>query len=560
MKNIIYYLAQTTKELEFIIDKNQTICVVPLNLEILLYCIEKGINYLKLEKIINNNFHSKTLTLVNKLEKKISYGSIEYQSIRNELKSIIRFKIYNIAILLKILKFIGKNKIILSGWRGINPNLYKSNDNFYISQLIFDLNIKLNLEIKEKATKVIINQKKMYDYDIIFERNRLKNNSKIIFLNNTAYNFWRIIKEAKKNKYQIIFPIFKKMNFFKKGILYLYNVYPIFLKKKSKINKFEFYNKNKLRIIYKDIDISNIIKKTIDEKLYHLNDLLAKAKILKQFFRKQKISLAILNLLRGLDGCIAEILKKTPIPTVSVSHGTVSEYFNQVDKIYKYNILESVFAGDCKYTAISSKISLSAYKKFKIKSKPLMGNIIFSGLKNVRKTNNILFAVTLKDFENFQLHGVETHFEFINNLVTLSRLAKKNNLNFIINLHPSQHNQINRLMNIFPKLEFTKSKIESVLKKSFATISFSSSVIEDSITSNIPVILFDPHNRYKHCKAETKLNKTSRGIYYISNEEKLLKCINFIKDNIDKIETKKNNFNDDYKYNINNNLFSLIKT
>ena len=398
------------------------------------------------------------------------------------------------------------------------------------------------------------------DYDIIFEKNRLKNNSKIIFLNNTAYNFWRIIKEAKKNKYQIIFPIFKKMNFFKKGILYLYNVYPIFLKKKSKINKFEFYNKDKLRIIYKDIDISNILKKTIDEKLYHLNDLLAKAKILKQFFRKQKISLAILNLLRGLDGCIAEILKKTPIPTVSVSHGTVSEYFNQVDKIYKYNILESVFAGDCKYTAISSKISLSAHKKFKIKSKPLMGNIIFSGLKNVRKTNNILFAVTLKDFENFQLHGVETHFEFINNLATLSRLAKKNNLNFIINLHPSQHNQINRLMNIFPKLEFTKSKIESVLKKSFATISFSSSVIEDSITSNIPVILFDPHNRYKHCKAETKLNKISRGIYYINNEEKLLKCINFIRDNIDKIETKKNNFNDDYKYNINNNLFSLIKT
>ena len=350
------------------------------------------------------------------------------------------------------------------------------------------------------------------------------------------------------------------MNFIKKGILYLYNVYPIFLKKKTQINKFKFYNKNKLKIIYKDIDISNILKKTIDEKLYYLNDLLAKAEILKQFLRKQKISLAILNLLRGLDGCIAEILKKTPTPTVSVSHGTVSEYFNQVDKIYKYNILESVFAGDCKYTAISSKISLSAHKKFKIKSKPLIGNIIFSGLKKVKKKHNILFAVTLKDFENFQLHGVETHFEFINNLISLSRLAKKDNLNFIINLHPSQHSQFNRLINIFPKLKFTKSKIENVLKKSFATISFSSSVIEDSITSNIPVILFDPHNRYKHCKAETNLNKKSRGIYYINNEEKLLKCINFIKDNIDTIETKKNNFNDDYKYNINNNLFSLIKT
>ena len=67
MKSLIYYFAQTTQELEFVINKNHNICVVPLNLEILLYCIDKNINFLKLEKIIKNNFHSKTLLSVSLL-------------------------------------------------------------------------------------------------------------------------------------------------------------------------------------------------------------------------------------------------------------------------------------------------------------------------------------------------------------------------------------------------------------------------------------------------------------------------------------------------------------
>lgn len=150
MKSLIYYFAQTTQELEFVINKNHNICVVPLNLEILLYCIDKNINFLKLEKIIKNNFHSKTLLSVSKLENKINYSNIKYKSITNELKSIIRFKIYNIAIIFEALKFIGKNKIMLSGWRGINQSQYNSKTNYYISDLVSALNIKSIIDIKEK--------------------------------------------------------------------------------------------------------------------------------------------------------------------------------------------------------------------------------------------------------------------------------------------------------------------------------------------------------------------------------------------------------------------------
>ena len=55
-------------------------------------------------------------------------------------------------------------------------------------------------------------------------------------------------------------------------------------------------------------------------------------------------------------------------------------------------------------------------------------------------------------------------------------------------------------------LEFTQKKISEVLKNVFVTISFSSTVIEDSLYSNIPVILFDRWKRYKHCNSEENIN------------------------------------------------------
>ena len=558
MKNITYYFAQTSNELEHIFKSDDTTCVVPLNLEILLYCINKKINYLKLDKIIKNSFHSKTLIFSNKIEKKIRYGTINYNSIRSELKSIIRFKFYSIAFLTEILKFVGKNKIVLSGWSGINFKKYNSNIKFYLSELISDIAPNANLVIEEKILQNASVNNNIYEY--FADNINLKKNNKIIYLNNTAYNFWRIIREAQKGKYKIIFPIFKKVNFFKMFVYYFLNVQPVFFKKKISKNKSNFIFIPKINVSYKNINLNKIINKTISENLYYLNDLLKKANCLKIFLNKTEISLVVLNIIRGLDGCVAEILKKTAVPTVNVSHGTVSEYFNKVDKIYKSNIAEAVFGGDCKFTTIATKISLLAHKKFKIKSKAINGNIIFSGIASQSKIRkNILCAVTLKDFENFQLHGVETYYEFVKNLYLFNYMVEKNGLKFIINLHPTQIKCKDLLKKIFPKLKFTTSKIEKALKKSFVTISFSSSVIEDSISSNIPVILYDPYKRYKHCKSETRSNKISDGIYYINKEKKLYDCIKFIKNNCDKINIKKINFNNDYNFNIRNNLFSLIK-
>ena len=47
---------------------------------------------------------------------------------------------------------------------------------------------------------------------------------------------------------------------------------------------------------------------------------------------------------------------------------------------------------------------------------------------------------------------------------------------------------------------FDTKNLEKNISESFLIISFSSTVIEDALTSNLPVILFDKFKRYRHFK------------------------------------------------------------
>ena len=51
------------------------------------------------------------------------------------------------------------------------------------------------------------------------------------------------------------------------------------------------------------------------------------------------------------------------------------------------------------------------------------------------------------------------------------------------------------------------------------TVSFSSTVIEDSLNSKIPVILFDRWKRYKHCDSETNPHKKNSAVYYLNTSD-----------------------------------------
>jgi len=82
-------------------------------------------------------------------------------------------------------------------------------------------------------------------------------------------------------------------------------------------------------------------------------------------------------------------------------------------------------------------------------------------------------------------------------------------------------------------------------------------MIEDSLYSKIPVILYDVHKRYKHCEAEQNIYKKNCAIYYVNNINNLSKCITTIlKSNA--VQFNKYVMSGDIGLNFNNTLKNLI--
>ena len=168
-------------------------------------------------------------------------------------------------------------------------------------------------------------------------------------------------------------------------------------------------------------------------------------------------------------------------------------------------IASAVFSGSSDYFAIQSKIAEKSLNTHSFEGKKIItGNILFSEnyIKIKKKPKQILFAVTLKQFTNLQFLGVEMYYEFIKNLEILSKLSSEKKIGVIVKIHPSESKCINLLKKQFKNLIFTNDKIDKLFKICSATVSYSSSVIEDSLHNRVPVILFDQWKRYVQCKSK----------------------------------------------------------
>ena len=525
-------LAQTSEELKFIINKyknNKNLFCVPLDLETQLYCLDKNINFFNPLNYIRSSFHRDSLIESEKMLKNISFAKDYKLSEITTIKAFLRFHFNSVIFLIELInKILLKEKIeeiIVSGWHYYKDTY--SRENYFVSYLAKSLFKEKTLVLNKIKKDKIRNQ--FYQYHI--EINKPNTNNTILFTN-LGYNIFRIIKIFKKkyNDALILSPKIQSLSLAKKILFKFFNVHFFDFKKIKSKKNFSVKLPN-IRYNYKKkFNLTKILNRRIKLEKWHIIQNRSKYFAISDFFLNYRPQLIVSNNSRDVDGQFLDSAKKKHIPLMCIPHGTISTYFNKYDKIYKNIIADSITYQGGNFIS-QSNISSLFYKKEKRKYKNIIrsGNLLFCEGKNlVKKNKKILYAVTSKDFQSIQYLGVEMYFEYLDNLSFLNKLAKKNDLKIFVKNHPTISMHTKSLQKRFRYLFFTDEKIQKILSETSLTISFSSSVIEDSLYNYNPVILLDRWKRYKHCEAEIKPNLKNKSVYYINNDKNLLKCINTI--------------------------------
>ena len=542
-------IAQSVKEVVLIKKKASKMpTILALNLEIILYCKINKIDFIT--PFQNSNYHNtskKILLNSKKLLDSFDLSVLKYDFLINDLRAIIRCKFNQVAFLIETINNIKHKyeKIIYTNLYSKPPD-HGNTKKFFGEEYINiedTLNIlKLNnlekIEISKEKEKEKEKNKKLYSYEI--KGLKYKKEKKII-LNNAGYNFKRIIYFFLKTRLKIAVPK-NDLNFLKKIIFYILGIELYKFQKNKEVIKNIDIPKLTCNFVYENYDLSEIINKEISIAKFYLANLVEKYKAFLTYFDLSNLKLVVCNANREIGSILFEAASRKNVKSIIISHGTISKSYDEYDKIYKEYIAEGVFLGRSNIKTIQSKISKKSLETLTVSGNIVeTGNLIFSeNLKNNSyDKKNILYAVTNKRLPGLQIHGVEYFFEFFNNLELLNNFSKKNQCRIIIHLHPGAIKNLNNLKKIFKNLNFHVGDISTSLKKSFVTISYSSTVIEDSLYNKVPVILLDLHKKnYIHFESELNPEIKNKSLYYINNLEDLKKCIDTIR------QSKKINFNE----------------
>ncbi len=545
------------KEIRFI-KKNspsiKKIYWVPLSLDALFYLDYNKINYINPIKYFKNLDHYKGIKFNKKYLNIIKPDINLKESLVYRYNSILGKFLNSIFLIISILKNLEKKykieSIIVSGW-GEN-NIATKNRNNLISYICLNLFNKKKYNFKSLSK--VNTQVERIKYN--FHCNKINLPKKnFVLISNPYYNFKRIIAYFRKKNFNVYYFEFNKLNIIKKLIYKIHGCNPILISKRIINKKKTELKKSKNIIKYQDFNITSLINFQKALAKNEIENIERQNQIIKKVLSNKKPKIIITNLIRGFNGYLIELAKKNKIPSLAIPHGTLSRGRNIYDNYFNDILSQELITKNFSHIACQSKIFLSFLKQRKITKYIRSGNLIFSESKP-KKNKYILYAVTQRFFTNNHYHGIETYFEFYQNLKYFNRMAKESHYDFLIKLHPNFSYLKKKLEKKFIYLKFTNRLLDQILPLSKVLISFSSSSIEDSLYSKVPVILFDSNNRYQHFNACKNLDKKNEAMYYVNSLEKLKKCLKTISKSKN-IDFGKFIFEGNYKKNI-ESIFSLL--
>lgn len=532
-------IIQSSEELSFIKNRYpQLPTILALNLEVAAYCKLNGIKFIfPFEKKNYNNITKEILLASKNFLENINFQNFKYSFLINEIKAILRYKLNQITFLIETVSQIN------SEYKKIIYTDYFSESKLWCTKNFINIEDALNIldfkNLEKLNCKKKFNFSKRQDlYAYKLKGLKYKKEKKIIF-NNAGYNFKRIISYLFFKKIKIAIPK-ENLSFFKK-LIFNFIGFELYDFKKTNIKISNEIPNLEINFSYKNHDLTEVLKNEFKSSKFYLGDLVEKYKAILNYYSSSNIKLTISNSNRELGAALIEASNKKKIQTMLISHGTITRSYDQFDKIYKEYIAEGVFLGNSNIKTLQSKICKKSLETLNVKGTTVeTGNLVFSeNVNNTTKNKNIItYAVTSKRLTALQIHGVEYFFEFYRNLEALNEFSKNKEYRIIVHLHPGIKNNKQNFKKIFKNLDFKTGDISTSLKKSFLTLSYSSTVIEDSLYNKVPVILLDLHKKkYIHFESETNPEKLDKALYYIDNISDLRKCVQSVR------QSKNINFN-----------------
>ena len=326
------------------------------------------------------------------------------------------------------------------------------------------------------------------------------------------------------------------------------------------LNQRNIFSKNVLNVLkgikYKSVLIPEWIQRKYLEVIQRrmVDTTYFESCNLYKYLLKSKPKFVISQYARETTAVLGELTNLKGIPSLMIPHGSFTSIYN------KYSLMEweenalGVVNTSCKYVAKQTPLIEDFLSDVKTNSIPVItGPLIFARENTKRNEADILKGKFTSSDKKIILHAgtpksrryqrfvnYETIDEYVDGIASLIRVVDKmEGCHLIVRYRPIDGLTVEDLHKILPKSEnFSISSSGDFIDYLGITdilVSYSSSTMEEALQNNIPVLVYNKYQRYKHLKGSQivngeKINESS-AVYNVDSENDLEYALNWIKKN-----------------------------
>ena len=248
---------------------------------------------------------------------------------------------------------------------------------------------------------------------------------------------------------------------------------------------------------------------------------------------------------------IGEWARRQRVPFVLVSHGTTIRPKNEWEEIENESLGKSLQLSDVVTVGVLQTPIEEAHVDYFGGPPSLVkaGPILFRNWKTKRKKRvpeagkpiRIMLASSYKSKGSLRFWAMETPDEYLQSCRDL--VSAVNSLDFeselVIRFHAKLTIPTDSFRALLPDTDRLKidrgGRFLDSLDDCDIVVNFSSTSIEESLQNNVPVLLYDRWNRYKHCEAtdvEGGARLSPDAVYYLGRPELLAETLAGIADHV----------------------------